>query len=53
MLPLHSGFRNKLGELDQNSSSLRVDAHHFNKLLESAENLIELDIPMETCSETG
>ncbi len=40
-------FSQQIGELDQNSSSLRVDAHHFNKLLESAENLIELDIPME------
>ncbi len=35
------------GVLDPNSTSLRVDARHFNKLLESAENFIELDIPME------
>jgi chemosensory pili system protein ChpA (sensor histidine kinase/response regulator) len=40
-------FSQQTGELDPNSSLLRVDAHHFNKLLESAENLIELDIPME------
>jgi chemosensory pili system protein ChpA (sensor histidine kinase/response regulator) len=32
---------------DPNSTSLRVDAQHFNRLLESAENFIELDIPME------
>ncbi len=40
-------FSQQIGELDQNSSSLRVNAHHFKKLLESAENFIELDIPME------
>ena len=40
-------FSQQPGELDQNSSSLRVDTHHFNKLLESAEDFIELDIPME------
>jgi chemosensory pili system protein ChpA (sensor histidine kinase/response regulator) len=40
-------FSQHTGELDRNSSSLRVDAHHFNKLLEGAENLIELDIPIE------
>jgi len=40
-------FSQQSGELDPNSSSLYVDAHHFNTLLESAENLIELDIQME------
>ncbi len=40
-------FSQQIGELDQNSSSLRVDVHHFNKLQECAENLIELDTPME------
>ena len=40
-------FSQQTGELDPNSTSLRVDSHHFNKLLESAENFIELDIPME------
>ena len=35
------------GVPDPNSTSLRIDAHHFNKLMESAENFIELDIPME------
>ena len=40
-------FLQQTGELDPNTSSLRVDAHHFNELLESAENFIELDIPME------
>jgi chemosensory pili system protein ChpA (sensor histidine kinase/response regulator) len=45
--PSTQWFSQQTYELDPNSSSLRVDAQHFNKLLESAENLIELDIPME------
>ena len=40
-------FSQQTGELDPHSLSLRVNAHHFNKLQENAENLIELDIPME------
>ncbi|HWZ20200.1 MAG TPA: response regulator [Ktedonobacteraceae bacterium] len=40
-------FTQQTGVRDPNSTSLRIDAHHFNKLLESAENFIELDIPME------
>jgi chemotaxis protein histidine kinase CheA/ActR/RegA family two-component response regulator len=40
-------FTQQTGERGRNSASLRVDAHHFNKLLEGAENLIELDIPIE------
>ena len=40
-------FSQHSGELDRNPSSLSVDAHHFKKLLEGAENLIELDIPIE------
>jgi len=40
-------FSQQTGELDQNSSHLRVDAHHFKKLLECVENFIELDFPLE------
>ncbi len=40
-------FSQQTGMRDPNSTSLRVDVSHFNKLLESAENFIELDIPME------
>ena len=40
-------FSQQTGELDPHSLSLRVNAHHFNKLQENAENLIELDIPIE------
>ncbi len=40
-------FSQQTDEFDPNAISLPVDAHHFNKLLESAENLVELDIPME------
>ncbi len=45
--PSTQWFSQQTRELDPNSSSLRVDAQHFNKLLESSENLIELDIPLE------
>jgi chemotaxis protein histidine kinase CheA/ActR/RegA family two-component response regulator len=45
--PSTQWFPQQTRELDPNSSSLRVDAQHFNKLLGSAENLIELDLPME------
>ena len=40
-------FSQQTGELDPHFFSLRVNAHHFNKLQENAENLIELDIPIE------
>ena len=33
--------------LDPHSLALRVNARHFNKLQENAENLIELEIPLE------
>lgn len=40
-------FSQQTGNLDLDSLSLRINAQHFNKLQESAENLIELDIPLE------
>ena len=40
-------FSQQTGELDPHFFSLRVNAHHFNRLQENAENLIELDIPIE------
>jgi chemosensory pili system protein ChpA (sensor histidine kinase/response regulator) len=40
-------FSQQARELDPDLSSLRVDAQHYQKLLENAENLIELDIPIE------
>jgi chemosensory pili system protein ChpA (sensor histidine kinase/response regulator) len=45
--PSTQWYLQQMGELVPNTSSLRVDVHHFNKLLESAENFIELDIPIE------
>ena len=45
--PSTQWYLQQTGELVPNTSSLRVDVHHFNKLLESAENFIELDIPIE------
>ncbi|MGZ6367381.1 MAG: response regulator [Ktedonobacteraceae bacterium] len=40
-------FEQQAHALDPHSLSLRVNARHFNKLQENAENLIELEIPLE------
>jgi chemosensory pili system protein ChpA (sensor histidine kinase/response regulator) len=46
-IPSTQWFSQQTRGLDPHSLSLGVNAHHFNKLQENAENLIELDIPME------
>lgn len=40
-------FSQQASEPDKHSVSLSVNTEHFNKLQQSAENLIELDIPIE------
>jgi len=46
-IPSTRWFSQQTDVLDSHSLSMRVNAHHFNKLQENAENLIELDIPIE------
>jgi chemosensory pili system protein ChpA (sensor histidine kinase/response regulator) len=46
-IPSSQWFEQQTHALDPHSLSLRVNAHHFNKLQGNAENLIELDIPIE------